>query len=425
LHGWTWRNLMRDRPTISIPDDHDVYQGNIWGEGGRPQQGTQESGGYQMPPEWVNVVHRTQTAHHPDPYDAAPVERGITVYYGPLVYGRVSFAILADRQFKSAPEGKVPPTGGRGDHVVDGDFDPKTADLPGLELLGGRQMEFLRHWVQDWRGADMKAVISQTIFTAMATTHGAQREVLRADYDAGGWPQTARNDALRELRKALAFHIAGDQHLPAVIRYGIDAHGDAIAALAGPAVNSVYPRWFEPQVPGKNRPGGAPENTGEFMDHFGHPLTVLAVANPAREFRRAVLEAQQDKACGIAIVRFDKPRRTILVECWPILADPMRPETQFPGWPVSIDPLADSARRAAAWLPTLKVSGAESPVVQIFDGAGKLVYNLRIAQSELQPHVFAAGKYTLCVVEPETGRVQQFEGVAAREKNDEVIEVRL
>ena len=34
MHGWTWRELTRDRPSISLPDDHDVYQGNIWGEAG-------------------------------------------------------------------------------------------------------------------------------------------------------------------------------------------------------------------------------------------------------------------------------------------------------------------------------------------------------------------------------------------------------
>ncbi|MEO6245939.1 MAG: twin-arginine translocation signal domain-containing protein, partial [Opitutaceae bacterium] len=34
FHGWTWRELTRDRPSISLPDDHDVYQGNLWGEGG-------------------------------------------------------------------------------------------------------------------------------------------------------------------------------------------------------------------------------------------------------------------------------------------------------------------------------------------------------------------------------------------------------
>jgi alkaline phosphatase D len=423
LHGWTWRMLTRDRPSVSIPDDHDVYQGNIWGEAGKPQRGTQEMGGYSMPPEWVNVVHRTQTAHHPDPHDPTPVNRGISVYYGPLVYGRMSFAILADRQFKSAPEGNVPPTGNRGDHVVDPNFDPKTADLPGLEFLGRRQIDFLRNWAVDWRGADMKAVISQTIFTAMATTHGPNREVLRADYDAGGWPQTARNEALREIRKALAFHIAGDQHLPAVIYYGIDAHRDAVGALAGPAVNSVYPRWFEPREAGQNRPAGAPENTGDFIDHFGHPLTVLAVANPKLKFRSPVLEAQQDKACGIALVRFDKPKRSITVECWPILADPMQPGTQFPGWPVTIEPAADAARKATAWLPTLKFSGVANPLVQILDESGALVYNLRIAGRAFQPHVLSDGNYTVRVLEPETGRMKQLDGLVARKTNEETIEV--
>ena len=253
LHGWTWRELMRDRPSISIPDDHDVYQGNVWGEAGAARHGTQEMGGYDMPAEWVNVVHRTQTSHHPDPFDPTPVERGISVYYGPLTYGRVSFAIVADRQFKSGPQGKVPPTGDRGDHVIDPNFDPKTADVPGLELLGERQIEFLRNWATDWRGADMKSVISQTIFTAMATTHGAERQRLRADYDANGWPQTPRNVALREIRKAFAFHIAGDQHLPAVVHYGIDQHRDAGVAFAGPAINCVYPRWFEPEQSGEHR----------------------------------------------------------------------------------------------------------------------------------------------------------------------------
>ena len=71
----------------------------------------------------------------------------------------------------------------------------------------------------------------------MATTHGRERKRLRADYDSNGWPQTARDAALREIRKAFAFHIAGDQHLPAVVHYGIEAHGDAGLAFVSPAVN--------------------------------------------------------------------------------------------------------------------------------------------------------------------------------------------
>lgn len=348
IHGWTWCDLTRDRPSVSLPDDHDVYQGNIWGEGGSPEEGTQEMGGYNMPPDWVNVVHRTQASHHPDPHDPTPIKQNISVYYGPLTYGRVSFAILADRMFKTGPQGVVPPTGSRGDHVVDPNFDPKTADVPGAELLGERQMKFLREWAVDWRGADMKAVISQTIFTAMATTHGGGRERLRADYDTNGWPQSARNAALREILKASAVHLAGDQHLPALIQYGIDQHRDGPVAFAGPAVNVGYPRWWEPDQPGKNRKPGAPENTGDFLDHFGNPLTVIAVANGAIEPSGTVLEMMHEKASGLGLVRFDKVNGTVTFECWPYLADPTMPGTQFAGWPVTVEIMKHDGHQAAA-----------------------------------------------------------------------------
>jgi alkaline phosphatase D len=35
MFGWAFGDVMRDRPTIVLPDDHDVYHGNLWGEGGR------------------------------------------------------------------------------------------------------------------------------------------------------------------------------------------------------------------------------------------------------------------------------------------------------------------------------------------------------------------------------------------------------
>jgi alkaline phosphatase D len=424
LHGWTWRELTRDRPSLSLPDDHDVYQGNVWGESGAAELGTQERGGYQMPAPWVNVVYRTQAAHHPDPADPTPIKQGISVYYGPMTYGRISFAIIADRQFKSGPEGKVPPTGSRGDHVVDPAFDPKTADLPGLELLGTRQERFLREWAADWRGAEMKGLISQTVFTAMATTHGAGRERLRADYDANGWPQTPRNRALREIRKAFAVHIAGDQHLPAVVHYGVDEHRDAGVAFAGPAVNVGYPRWWEPAKPGASRAVGDPENTGDFLDHFGNPMTVLAVANGSKTPRPGLIESLHDKASGLGLVRFDKRNRTVTFDCWPFLADVTKPGTQFPGWPVTVNVLDNDARRAAAHLPRLVIRGIDQPVVQVVEeSSGEVVYTLRISGQGFRPHVFSPGTYTVRVSEPETGRLKELRGLAASRENDRTLEV--
>ncbi len=420
MHGWTWRELLRDRPSISIPDDHDVYHGNLWGEDGAAAPGStapdEARGGYKMMPEFVNAVHRMQTAHHPDS-PAKSGKQGITGYYGPLTYGRISFAILADRQYKSGPDGKVPPTtSGRADHVNDPNFDPKTADLPGLELLGAAQLDFIRTWAQDWRGADMKAAISQTLFTAMATHHGKKDGLLIADYDTNAWPQTARNAAVRELRKAFAFHLAGDQHLPAVVQYGVDEHRDGVVAFASPAVNNLYPRWF--------RPPNTDKVLGDFTDSFGHPLTVLACANPEQQFRKGVLEAETDKSSGYGLVRFNKRNRTITVECWPLLADPLKRGTQFAGWPVTVNVLDNYSRKAAANLPRLEVKGIDKPVVQVVaEDGGEIVYTLRIPASGFEPKVFAPGKYTLRITDPEAGKFKEITGVEAKAGNTQVLEV--
>src|SRR5204863_79801 len=158
----------------------------------------------------------------------------------------------------------------------------------------------------------MKAVISQTIFTGFPTTHGGQREILRADYDSNGWPQTPRNRALREIRKGFAFHIAGDQHIPGVVQYGIDAHRDGPVAFAGPAVNCGYTRWFEPERAPWLKPK-QPGVIGDFTDSYGHPMTVLAVKNGALQARReTLLQFMDDKASGFGLVRFDKSRRKII-----------------------------------------------------------------------------------------------------------------
>jgi alkaline phosphatase D len=421
LHGWTWRDLMRDRPTISIPDDHDVYHGNLWGEGGAAAPAAtspaEAKGGYKMTADFVNAVHRMQTAHHPDS-PAQPGKQGITGYYGPLTYGGISFAVLADRQYKSGPDGKVPPTSGRADHVNDPNFDPMTADLPGLELLGDPQMQFLKQWVTEWKGAEMKAVISQTLFTAMATHHGKKDGLLVADYDTNAWPQAARNAAVKEMRRAFAFHLAGDQHLPAVVHYGVDEHRDGVVAFASPAVNNLYPRWF--------LPAGTDQTTGNFRDSFGHPMTVLACANPKTEFRKPVLEAEMDRSSGYGVVRFDKKARTITIECWPLLADPLRPGTQFPGWPVKVTQLANYARAAKAHLPTVRIAGATRPVLQVTNEAdGELVYVLRLSGSEWQPPVFAEGLYTVRVSDPETGRTTEAKGVRASKENAGSMDMKL
>jgi len=94
-----FRDLMRDIPVICTPDDHDVFQGNLWGGGGiaRPS-GTADSDdlmGFTQTVKMVNVVNTTQCSHLPDPYDPEHIEQGMKVWYTSLNYGRVSFAIVS------------------------------------------------------------------------------------------------------------------------------------------------------------------------------------------------------------------------------------------------------------------------------------------------------------------------------------------
>ena len=103
---------MKEIPAVAIPDDHDVYQGNIWGAGGRHTEPYgdegQDKGGYTMPAQFVNTVQRTQTSNLPDPADPTPIEQGILVSYTDIVYGGVSFAVIEDRKWKSAPAVVIP-----------------------------------------------------------------------------------------------------------------------------------------------------------------------------------------------------------------------------------------------------------------------------------------------------------------------------
>lgn len=343
--GWAFRDVMKDRPTVCIPDDHDVFQGNIWGEAGKKMEfGKHKNdvslGGYHEPARMVNVVHRTNASHHPDIYDPKPVEQDISVYFGDMVYGGVSFAILGDRQWKSGPE-RVATWSGRADHVKDDNFDTKTLDKPGLELLGQRQEDFLRAWAADWRGHTMKVVLSQTVFAAVATHHGNYNGYLRADLDSGAWPQTPRNNAIKIMRESMALHINGDQHLTTLCQYGVENQRDANWSFCTPAIAVGYPRWWradELKFPHVNRPAHSLPDTGEFIDGFGNKVYVYAVGNPEVGKAPNRYQLAHQKGSGFGLVTIDTAAKTYHIESFRFLVDATKsqPENQFPGWPVTI-----------------------------------------------------------------------------------------
>ena len=409
--GRDFGEIIRNIPTVTIPDDHDVGHSNLWGAGGKlSRTRAGHDGGYAAPIEYVKEVERAQTSHLPDPYDPTPVERGIGVYYTSLTIGGVSFAIIEDRKFKSGPQGLVPQLGPRPDHVTNPDYDPKSLDVPGATLLGERQLKFLRRWAADWHDCDMKAVLSQTVFCGGAQLHGNYTYRLLVDLDCNGWPQTGRNKALYEMRKAFAIHICGDQHLGTFIHHGIEQWNDAVYSVCVPSIANLYLRWWAPLEPGKNREPGAPEYLGEFLDGLGNKINMLAVANPSPERNHDPLTT---RAAGFGVVKFNKKTREITIECWPRNVDITSPNAeQYPGWPRTIKQEDNYGRKAVAYLPIIQVRGMINPVVQVIDESNdEVVYTLRINGTSYRPKVFRKGRYTVKLGELDNGKMKILRGV--------------
>lgn len=436
IFGWEYGELLRNIPTVALPDDHDVYQGNIWGAGGRKAHGYgkpgQDQGGYVMDARFVHAVQTSQTANMPDPYDPTPVEQGIAVYYTDWLYGGISFAIIEDRKWKDSATALMPDAGIVNGWAEDPRYDARRrSDNPDFPLLGNRQERFLEAWAKDWDGAWLKAAISQTIFANVCTlpkgtTTDAGTGRLRVnapgeyapgeepvqDHDSNSWPQSGRDRAVRLLRKAMAVHIAGDQHLGSTIQYGVEEWNDSSFAICVPSVANIFPRRWFPSEEGRNRKPGAPRNTGEYRDGFGNKVTIHAVSNPQANGIEPI--ALHHRAPGYGIIKFRRSDRVIEFANWPRWVDAAEPGAEpYPGWPVRINQ-HDNGLPEAFSLPAIDAKGAVDPVVQVLDESdGAVVYTFRIQGSEFVPTVREPGSYTVRVIDTESGTVAESKGQAA------------
>ena len=375
--GRDFGEIIKDRPTICLPDDHDAGQPNLWGESGKIATLSGASdGGYLQPGVYVQEVERAQTSHLPDPVDPHKIGQGIGVYFTNFNWGNIDFAILEDRKFKTGPAGRVPKQGPRPDHIRNPDYDPASVDVEGATLLGERQLKFIDQWSQDWRNANMKVALSATIFCGGAHIHGDANGRLHADMDSNGWPQTGRNNALRGLRKGFAFHYAGDQHLATIFQQGIDEYGDAIYSFCVPSIANLYLRWWEPIEPGLNPRLSGPSYTGDYLDGFANKVTNHAAANPEKKLAGG--DVLNTRAAGFGIVRFNTKSREIEMECWPRNVDVTDPDAeQYPGWSLTISQFDNYNPRSWGKLGELNFD-IDNPVVQVIDAeSNEILYTVR------------------------------------------------
>lgn len=325
--GEAFRDLLKDRPSIMITDDHDVYANDLWGKGGLTMTGDRTTGGYNNHPNWVNAVELTQTGVLPDAVNKGPHGDGIFAYYTALEYGGVRFAILEDRKFKSAPSEVISkPILAKGfrfgrkrsiEVVRDPEFDCTTLDRENLHLLGSQQEQFLAKWSSDLKhSGGLGAVLSQSPWA-----HIAMYSQTSADLDSNGWPQSARNRALAAIGDAPVVMIHGDVHLGTLLRHGNKQWNDGPVSYSLPAFSSRASRSWEPLVAGKNRDNGTPENTGEFLDRFGNKMTVYGAGNGLN---------------GYGMIIFDQQKKAVTLEFHPMNEDRVPFATDVYGWPMTV-----------------------------------------------------------------------------------------
>ena len=325
--GLTFRDLLKDRPSVMITDDHDVYANDLWGDGGRRMNGDRTTGGYPMHPHWVNAVERTQTWHIPDPANAGPWGDGINAYFTSFDYGGVSFAILEDRKFKSPPSTvlskAIPdPRDNKPNRtlevIMDPDFDARKLDRPDLHLLGSAQEKFVSKWAaRVAKSKRLAAVLSQSPFVNIGNY-----DVTYGDMDANGWPQSARNRALKAIAPSQAVMISGDIHFGTLHQHGIEQWGDGPWGFSLPAFSSKQNRSWRPSVPPSGRVIPGVTGSGNHHDRFGNKISVAGTAHGVN---------------GYGMLLFDKDSRKITIELHTMNGDREPSHESVPGWPLTLE----------------------------------------------------------------------------------------
>jgi len=342
--GLIFRELLKDRPSIMITDDHDVYANDLWGNGGKRMQGDRTTGGYPTHTDWVNAAEYTQTAHLPDAYAAGPWGDGINAYFTALDYGGVSFAILEDRKFKSPPtdvlqEAINDPLDARPNRTLevikDPAFDVRKLEREELQLLGVEQEKFLEDWALKVHKKDrLAAVLNQSPLCNIGNY-----DPRFGDMDSNGWPKVGRDRALRCLVPAQPVMIAGDIHYGTLAQHGIDDWQDGPWSFSVPAFGSKQNRRWAPSVPAQGNEIPGISGSGNHHDRFLNKLTIRGTA-PGKQ--------------GYGIVVFDKSNKQVRIELHTMNSDRKPDQMKIPGWPLELQYGTDASgqRTVTAKPPT-------------------------------------------------------------------------
>ncbi len=356
LYKWNlfclqFRDLTANTPTIILTDDHDIYQGNLWGSNASLAKEAskdtlvkyyqenydtwqQDNGGYFMPADFVNMAIESQTSHLPNPYNKE--KSLLTNYYTSYKYGNFDFAIMEDKKFKSAPtEINHPVFNGI---PLNDSLSTDQLNNDSLTLLGIKQLQFLKEFLAK-KSNGIKVVLTQSAYASLTTinleSHPLKdlpatlsgKHKLNRDMDTNGWPKNGRDKALNAVGSTPTLFLAGDQHMGSVVEL-YDSLNNGTHFFTVPSVSNTWPRTWLPSDSTNNSP------LGIHYDGFGNKMNVVAVANPTNEIHAP--QKINKKSPGFGIIILNKKDKTATLHAYPLYFNEGQELQEYKGWPVSI-----------------------------------------------------------------------------------------
>ena len=414
--------LTSSLPTLVMMDDHDYFQGNLWGVNGDTLSRTSakdkpinyagdaadwlmENGGFFQDLALLKYAVALQTAHLPT--SCSKQNTAVPDYYTVLKFKGVGLAILEDRKYKSAPMKALPNVASFNGFPHNDSLSVDSLDNIDAQLLNEDQLQMLDKWSEDWNNESMKVVFTQSVYSCLSASRKGFNPLsgknividekidfptrLAKDMDSNGWPKSGRDKALQTIRRSGALLVGGDQHFPSVVQQGIARWKDAVYSFTVPAVSSTYPRFWYPD---------STDHCGDnnYLDGFGNKFSMQAYSNPVKNDS---FPLWMQNAPGIAFVTCDKQKQSYTLDCWDFEHD----TKQYPGWPITVR-VADNIYASSFFeTPVVMVKKVKLPLISVIDMENnQFLYALRINNQSLKvPH---DGKYKL-IIELDNGRKKE------------------
>lgn len=354
---YTFRDITKNQPTIILTDDHDVFQGNLWGNGGKEiidhpnaiptyygdnnyDTWMQDQGGYIWGTSFANMVLSSQTSHLPQPQIPA-LKNGLINYFTDYQYGKLNFAILEDKKFKSPPSNN--PFEIYNGFALSDSLNAQDYNNPNFNLLGEQQLNFLSNWSKDLKGKkEAKIILTQSAYASLTTIpldysplkdkpakRDSSLQKVSPDMDTNGWPKAGRDRALNTLNQNNILFLSGDQHLGAVIQL-YDSLQTPYTFFSVPAIANTWPRMWWPKDSTQNKK----HPLGNYTDAFGNKINVKAVANPTQNAPTPT--NFNYKSPGFGIIDINKKGTKAKLKAYPLFFDLKKKPLVYKGWPVKV-----------------------------------------------------------------------------------------